>query len=53
MVQPNFLTYFEKQQIKILHEKSPKEWTPETLSTCFPAKPDIIIVCSKKIYIFY
>lgn len=41
---PNFLTYFEKQQIKTLHEKSPQEWTPETLSTCFPASPEIIIV---------
>lgn len=39
---PNFLTYFEKQQIQNLHEKSPKEWTPETLSTCFPATPEII-----------
>lgn len=43
-VLPNFLTYFEKQQIKTLHEKSPNEWTPETLSTCFPASPEIIIV---------
>jgi hypothetical protein len=41
---PNFLTYFEKQQIKTLHEKSPQEWTPETLSTCFPASPEIIVV---------
>lgn len=43
-VQTNFLTYFEKQQIKNLHEKSPKEWTPETLSASFPATPEIIIV---------
>lgn len=41
---PNFLTYFEKQQIKNLHDKSPKEWTPETLSTCFPATSEIIAV---------
>lgn len=43
-LQPNFLTYFEKQQIKSLHEKSPKEWTPQTLSMCFPASPEIICV---------
>lgn len=43
-VLPNFLTYFEKQQIKHLHSKSPKEWTPETLSTCFPAVPEVIRV---------
>lgn len=43
-VLPNFLTYFEKQQIKHLYEKSPKEWNPETLSTCFPATSEIIIV---------
>ncbi|XP_050535600.1 uncharacterized protein LOC126902401 [Daktulosphaira vitifoliae] len=39
---PNFLTYLEKQQIKFLHNKTPKEWTPETLSLCFPATPEII-----------
>lgn len=44
IVLPNFLTYFEKQQIRNLHEKSPKEWNPNTLSTCFPASPEIIIV---------
>lgn len=43
-VLPNFLTYFEKQQVKLLHDKSPKEWTPETLSSCFPATSEIIIV---------
>ncbi|XP_025205232.1 uncharacterized protein LOC112601704 [Melanaphis sacchari] len=43
IVQPNFLTYFEKQQIKTLHDKSPKEWNPQTLSTCFPASPEVII----------
>jgi len=49
VVQPNFLTYFEKQQIKSLHDKSPKEWTPQTLSTCFPASPEVIIVSNSKI----
>jgi len=52
IVQPNFLTYFEKQQIKSLHEKSPKEWTPQTLSTCFPASPEVIVVSNLK-YNFY
>lgn len=50
--QPNFLTYFEKQQIKNLHEKSPKEWTPETLSTCFPASPETICVSYFKCFFF-
>ncbi|VVC36350.1 Neugrin/Rrg9 [Cinara cedri] len=50
-VQTNFLTYFEKQQIKNLHEKSPKEWTPETLSTCFPATPEIIVKILKSKWI--
>ncbi|XP_025411558.1 uncharacterized protein LOC112684319 [Sipha flava] len=48
---PNFLTYFEKQQIKTLHEKSPQEWTPETLSTCFPASPEIIVKILKSKWI--
>ncbi|XP_050429106.1 uncharacterized protein LOC126838606 [Adelges cooleyi] len=42
IVLPNFLTYLEKQQIRNLHKNSPKEWTVETLSLCFPATPDII-----------
>lgn len=45
---PNFLTYFEKQQVKHLHDKSPNEWTPETLSSCFPATSEIIIVSDLK-----
>lgn len=48
IVLPNFLTYFEKQQIKHLHNNSPKEWTPETLSSCFPATTDIVIVSNLK-----
>lgn len=53
-IQTNFLTYFEKQQIKNLHGQSPKEWTPETLSTCFPATPEIIVVSYiKYLYIIY
>lgn len=52
IVQPNFLTYFEKQQIKTLHDKSPKEWTPQTLSTCFPASPEVIIVSNFKCILY-
>ncbi|CAH1723845.1 uncharacterized protein LOC114127185 isoform X1 [Aphis gossypii] len=51
IVQPNFLTYFEKQQIKTLHDKSPKEWTPQTLSTCFPASPEVIVKILKSKWI--
>ncbi|CAI6362047.1 unnamed protein product [Macrosiphum euphorbiae] len=51
IVQPNFLTYFEKQQIKNLHDKSPKEWTPQTLSTCFPASPEVIVKILKSKWI--
>lgn len=29
----------EKEQIRILHEKNPKEWNPDTLSKSFPADP--------------
>jgi len=53
IVQPNFLTYFEKQQIKNLHDKSPKEWTPQELSTCFPASPEVIVVSNEKICLLY
>ncbi|XP_006566766.1 RING finger protein PFF0165c [Apis mellifera] len=41
-IEPNFLTYVEKDQIKKLHENNPKEWTPEKLSESFPALPETI-----------
>ncbi|XP_015603532.1 uncharacterized protein LOC107271719 [Cephus cinctus] len=40
--QPSFLTTGEKQQIRILHEQDPVEWTPEKLSDSFPALPETI-----------
>lgn len=36
---PNFLTYSEKEQIKMLHEQNADEWTLEKLSESFPADP--------------
>ncbi|KOX72480.1 hypothetical protein WN51_01580 [Melipona quadrifasciata] len=41
-VEPNFLTYVEKDQIKKLHREDPNEWTPERLSESFPALPHTI-----------
>lgn len=41
-IEPNFLTYIEKDQIKKLHENNPTEWTPEKLSESFPALPETI-----------
>ncbi|XP_016920667.2 uncharacterized protein LOC108003085 [Apis cerana] len=41
-IEPNFLTYIEKDQIKKLYESNPKEWTPEKLSESFPALPETI-----------
>lgn len=41
-VEPNFLTYIEKDQIKKLHREDPNEWTPERLSESFPALPHTI-----------
>lgn len=40
--QPNFLTYAEKEQIKLLHSRDPQEWDPEKLSESFPATPEVI-----------
>lgn len=47
--QPNFLTYTEKEQIKLLHSRDPEEWTVERLVESFPASPEIVhkIVRSK------
>lgn len=41
-VEPNFLTYAEKDQIQKLNEDNPDEWTPERLSESFPALPETI-----------
>ncbi|XP_034942695.1 uncharacterized protein [Chelonus insularis] len=40
--EPNFLTWSERSQIKNLHDKDNQEWTPERLSTAFPALPETI-----------
>lgn len=46
---PNFLTYIEKEQIKLLHNRDPEEWNPEKLSESFPASPEIIEkICKAK-----
>lgn len=41
-VEPNFLTFAEKEQIKFLHESDPFEWTVEKLSKSFPGLPNTI-----------
>nr|XP_018903997.1 PREDICTED: uncharacterized protein LOC109035006 [Bemisia tabaci] len=48
-VEPNMLTYAEKQHIKFLHDDSENNWTVESLSESYPATPHIIksIVKSK------
>lgn len=40
--QPNFLTYAEKEQIKLLNNRDPIEWNAEKLSESFPADPETI-----------
>lgn len=46
---PNFLTYIEKEQIKLLHDRDPEEWSPEKLSESFPATSEIIVkICKAK-----
>ncbi|PRD34078.1 UNVERIFIED_CONTAM: hypothetical protein NCL1_15697 [Trichonephila clavipes] len=35
-VESNLLTYAAKQQIRYLNQLNPEEWTPETISQCFP-----------------
>lgn len=35
----NFLTWNEKEQIRILNQQNPHEWTAEKLSESFPADP--------------
>ena len=41
-VESKFLTYSERDQIKMLHQSDPTEWTPEKLSESFPALPGTI-----------
>lgn len=41
-MQPNFLTYVEKEQIRNLHKSDPVEYTPEKLSESFPSLPQTI-----------
>ncbi|CRL04574.1 CLUMA_CG017643, isoform A [Clunio marinus] len=38
----NFLTWFEKDQIRILHSQDSKKWTIDYLSEAFPADPAAI-----------
>lgn len=46
---PNFLTYIEKEQIKLLNARDPEEWNPDKLSESFPATPEIISkICKAK-----
>lgn len=35
----NFLTWSEKEQIRILNQENPREWSPDKLSESFPADP--------------
>ncbi|KAL3278027.1 hypothetical protein HHI36_013368 [Cryptolaemus montrouzieri] len=39
---PNFLTWHDKEQIRLLHKKDPDEWTVTKLSRGFPALPEVI-----------
>ncbi|XP_012135562.1 uncharacterized protein LOC100878278 [Megachile rotundata] len=41
-LEPSFLTFVEKNEIKKLHDSDPEEWTPEKLSQSFPALPHAI-----------
>lgn len=41
-VEPSFLTFAEKEQIRLLHRNNPNEWTIENLSESFPALPHTI-----------
>lgn len=41
-VEPSFLTFIEKDQIRKLHKNDPEEWTIERLSESFPALPSAI-----------
>ncbi|XP_030239054.1 neugrin isoform X2 [Drosophila navojoa] len=39
---PNFLLYAEKEQMRLLHDRDPEEWSVERLAESFPATPDIV-----------
>ncbi|XP_055371030.1 uncharacterized protein LOC129605356 [Condylostylus longicornis] len=40
---PNFLTFAEKEQIRLLHEREPDVWNIEKLCESFPASDETII----------
>lgn len=39
---PNFLTWAEKQQIRLLHDKDPIKWNYDRLAESFPASADTV-----------
>ncbi|XP_068157687.1 uncharacterized protein [Drosophila tropicalis] len=39
---PNLLLHAEKEQMRLLHERDPDEWTIERLAESFPATPDVV-----------
>lgn len=39
---PNLLLHAEKEQMRLLHERDPEEWSVERLAESFPATPDIV-----------
>ncbi|EDW38274.1 GL12504 [Drosophila persimilis] len=39
---PNLLLHAEKEQMRLLHERRPDEWTIERLAESFPATPEIV-----------
>ncbi|XP_032681389.1 uncharacterized protein LOC116848910 isoform X2 [Odontomachus brunneus] len=39
---PRFITYEEKEKIRMLHESEPEQWPIERLSESFPALPEAI-----------
>ncbi|KAK9884536.1 hypothetical protein WA026_007377 [Henosepilachna vigintioctopunctata] len=39
---PNFLTWHDKEQIRLLHSRDPEEWNVDKLSDGFPALPEVI-----------
>lgn len=39
---PNLLTYAEKEQIRLLHNRDPEQWSVQILAESFPANTEII-----------
>jgi len=39
---PNLLLHAEKEQMRLLHERDPEEWSVERLAESFPATPEIV-----------